>query len=136
MAAAKTVLDKAHLAIKDEYFDLDSWYGREQVKKKTERRAALSKAIQSWYQDQPAEEPIRAEASRCYLDLSPAKNERRIASLSQAFAALKRKLGLSNLIESLTLHFKLLDVHLTEEEQAAFVVEERTGPRTISVVPK
>jgi len=121
----------------DEYDVLHRWY--QQVKPKIDRHEALEREIRALFVDGtqfPATEPIRAEGTHCYIDLTPRKEMRRITSLSAAFAALKKAMGLGPLIDALTITFKLLDRWVSEADQAEYVVKEPTGPRTIEVVAK
>jgi hypothetical protein len=88
----------------------------------------------------PSDKPVRlmgtpgkgAGGSTYFLDLSAREMKREITDKSKAFAALKRILGLDELIERLTITFKLLESVVPEEKRSGYIKSERTGSRDIS----
>jgi hypothetical protein len=91
----------------------------------------LNKAVQAHFKDAPANEPIHAEGELYAVDLTQRENQQKITDKSKAFSALRKAMGITALIDALSYTVKLLDAHVPKDRQAAFVANERTGPRTL-----
>lgn len=81
---------------------------------------------------QPADRAVRLRGAKYYIDLAPRELRREISNKPAAFRALQRILGLSTLMERVTISFKVLDTTIPKDKQSAFVLTQRSGPRDIS----
>src|SRR6266496_777840 len=91
----------------------------------------LKGELQTHCENLPAELPTRLVGKKYYLDFSAREMQRKITNPAKAFNALKRAIGITRLIEAITITFKLLDQHVDAADQAAYVVKDRTGSRDI-----
>lgn len=115
----------------DEYGQLDQTI--QALTAVTKRHKQLEDAIRSWYADADPELPITVAGGTHVVMLTPRANARRILDMWKVYRAMGNvKAFLS--ICSVTL--KALEKALGEERAAKLVVEDRTGPRRISVVPR
>lgn len=118
----------------DRYGYLDARYL--EAKKWLDERETLKKVIQEHSTSAPADQPVRLEGKLYVVDLGLRENKRAVTNKARAFAALRKVLGMSGLTEALSYTLKLLDEHVPEASQTAFVSTERTGPRSIRSVIK
>ncbi len=123
---------RAQLA--DEYGELDRWHT--ESKPKLDRLKDLTKQIQSWYADAPADQVARLEGLKYMVDLSMREERTEVTDNAMAFDALALQMGQIKLIEALTITLKLIRAHVPETEQAKFLSKARTGTRDVSAVLK
>jgi hypothetical protein len=116
----------------DRFGVLDTRY--REAKPMIKERETLKKLIESRYESKPGAEAIRATGNLYYVDLGARDHERRITHQFKAFTALKKAMGITQLIGALKFTMKLIDAHVPTEQQSGFVVTERTGPREVSAV--
>ena len=97
----------------------------------------IKKQIGSWYADHPADKPAYCEGARYSVQLGVRENRRRITDKWKVFSLLKKILGLPALVDLLTIPLKeAVDKHIPEDRHKLFLVQERTGPRTLIPVPR
>ncbi len=108
---------------------LDARYA--EAKHWIDERETVHKTIQEHYKDFAGNLPIHAEGADYTVDLGMRENQQKITDKAKAFASLRKAIGIKALIEALTYTLKLLDAHVPKEKQAAFIMRERTGPRTL-----
>jgi hypothetical protein len=70
--------------------------------------------------------------AKYYVDLAPRELRREIKDKKAAFRALQRILGLTTLMERVTISFKLLDTTFGKDNQQSFVIVQRSGPRDMT----
>lgn len=92
--------------------------------------------VRSHYAKAPADIPVRAEGNLYFIDLTKREMERSVSNKKRAFDALKKAMGITALIEAITMTFKLLDAHIAPADQGTFVTQGRTGNRDVSAVLK
>lgn len=95
----------------------------------SDRLKQLREEINGWYANEPADKPVTVHGRLYILTLTPRENERSIVSMAKLFTAAGR-----------TTFLRLCRFPLTAFDQlklpAELVTTARTGPRTISAVPK
>jgi hypothetical protein len=114
-------------------------YGELQRRKKLnepdEDEAAVLKAeIESWHKDSPADKGPTEKGELYQIQLSPKRNQRTFKDKRKAFNVLMRTLGRDGLIAVIEIPFGVLDKSVPASAQAAFMTEERSGYRTLTVV--
>jgi hypothetical protein len=100
-----------------------------------DEKSVLSAEIQGWHKDDAGDVPVIDRGHLYEIQLSPRRNERTIFSKLKAWNALKKALGLHGLIALINIPMgEVLDKHIPKSAQKAFVSEERSGYRTLTVV--
>jgi hypothetical protein len=117
----------------DEYGEIKR---RLQLAEPDEQRAkALKDEIEGWHKDGPGDVPITERGAAYEVQLSPRRNERTIVDKRKAFDRLKKALGMDGLIAILDIPLTAgVDKVVPKSEQKAFIAEERSGYRTLTVV--
>lgn len=95
---------------------------------------ALKEKIQSWYKDAPGELPQTERGFIYEIQMSARRNERTITDKRKVYQLLKKSLGLDGLIAVLEIGLSVIDKHIPKSAQHAFIAEERSGYRTMTVV--
>jgi|ERR1041384_5796580 hypothetical protein len=114
----------------DEYGELDR-----QLALLTPRHKALKARFQAHFESHPADQPAVVHGSIYTLQLSARSKERTIVHQVKAWNILRKKIGLSALIALVKIPLTTaIDQHTTEAEQKTFLIEERSGSRTIKAV--
>jgi len=95
----------------------------------------LKDEIEGWHEDKPGDKG-QVEVGRLYLiQLSPKCNQRTVTDKKKAFHVLKKAVGIDALIALIQIPFgAAIDANIPKSKQKLFVVEERSGYRTLSVV--
>lgn len=95
------------------------------------RREALKRTVRSWPEDDKKSGGVSvAYASKRYVvTLGAAENQRRIRSLADVFKAV----GKTKFIGACSLTLKALGELLGDVKAADHVIEERTGPRPLTI---
>lgn len=102
-----------------------------------EEHELLKKKILASLASQPADLPAVAEGARYSLRLTARRLERVIVNRKLLFNRLRKLIGLDAFLDAITIPLgELVDKNFPVALQAAFLVSERTGPRTMTVVPK
>ena len=128
-------IDEGFSKVLDRFGALDLWI--QQNKPKLDEHAKLKKLIRERLDGAaPADQPYRAEGLEYYVDLGQKENQREITDPVKCFNALKKALGLDALVRALKYTLKLIDAHVSPEEQKKFVKQERTGARDVTAVLK
>lgn len=113
----------------DEYAELDRaiapW------KPKIARHKELRETITGWYDELPAADTFEAKGKKHTVRVSPREYQRRILSMGKV----KAKLGLKRFLELCSFTLKHLDAHIPTSEQTALVTRERTGHRSLEIIP-
>jgi len=99
-----------------------------------QRAKALKDTIEAWHEDDAGDLPVVERGLLYEIQLSPRRNERTVTDKKKAFAVLRKGLGLDGLIALLDIPFSTLDKNVPKSAQHAFVAEERSGYRTLTVV--
>ena len=99
------------------------------------RAKVLKEAIESWHKDGAGDVAVTERGALYEIQLSPRRNERTVTDRKKAFNVLKKAVGLEGLIALLDVPFGILDKNIPKSAQHAFVTEERSGYRTLTVVP-
>jgi hypothetical protein len=100
-----------------------------------QRAKVLREQIESWHKDDANDQPVVERGLVYEIQLSPRRNERTVTDKKKAFNVLKKALGLEGLIALLDVPFGIFDKNIPKSAQHAFVTEERSGYRTLTVVP-
>ena len=116
----------------DRYGELDR---RAQLHAPDEAEAkVLSAEIQSWHKDSAASKGPTENGEDYQIQLSPKRNERTLRDKRRAFNVLMRALGRDGLIAVIEIPMGVLDKTIPKSAQKAFMSEERSGYRTLTVV--
>lgn len=95
----------------------------------------LRDKINGWFENDPREGPLTANGRKWQVQLSAKRNQRTFSDKKKAFNLLRKRLGFDGLIAVLDIPLGVLDKNASDSERACFLVEERSGSRTLSVVP-
>jgi hypothetical protein len=125
-----------HLADKiDRYGDLDLQVQLFAPIK--EEHELLKKEIEASLADKPGDLPAVVDGRRYQIQLTARRNERTIVNKRKLFNRLKALIGLDGFLALITIPLgEGVDKNVPKSERSAFLVEERTGARTLSVVPQ
>lgn len=118
----------------EEFGELDRRY--QEAKPWLDRREDLKAKFREQTDPAPAELPYLVESPNFTLQLSAKGQKREITDKKRAFEALKKTLGITKLIQAVGITFKVLDQHLSEEQQKPFVSRKYTAAREVTVVAK
>lgn len=88
----------------------------------------LRKEIVAWFEDQPADK-VCIESGKLYEVEASEKGEERTINI----AKLAKKLGPKRFLAVVTVPMKLLDQHVSPEDQKDMVTSARTGSRRVKV---
>lgn len=91
----------------------------------------IRKEIVSWFENEPADK-VCTEAGQHYEVEASAKGEERTINI----AKLAKKLGPKKFLSVVTVPMRLLDQHVSPEDQKDMVTTARTGNRRVTVRPK
>jgi hypothetical protein len=100
-----------------------------------QRAKALKDTIEGWHKGDAGDVPVVERGALYEIQLSPRRNERTVTDKKKCFNALKKTLGLDGLIALFDIGLGVLDKNVPKSAQHAFVTEERSGYRTLTVVP-
>jgi hypothetical protein len=114
--------------VADEFGELERRI--QEFKPVRDRHEALKKQIQTWFEQEPADQPASVEGKLYLVQASARANQRKVKSIASLF----RRLGKALFLEVATVPFTAIDRVLPAEEHEKFVSEERTGSRTIKAV--
>jgi len=99
--------------------------------------ANLKQKINSWFVNHPADQPAIADGYRFSIHLSAQESRRSIFDKYIAFSKLRKLLGLKETVELLTIPLgAAVDKFIPEPQHAEFLKRDRTGPRTLTPVPR
>jgi hypothetical protein len=102
-----------------------------------EEHELLKKEIELSLADKPGDLPAVVESSRYQIQLTARRKERTLIDKRKLFARLKKQLGLDGFLALVTIPLgEGVDRNIPQSEHKLFVAEERTGSRTLSVVPQ
>ena len=117
-------------AVVDELGELDEWW--ESIAAKRKRREGLREQAQSWFAKAKADDAFKEPGTRFVLFAGLRASQRRITSmvkLRKALGAIAR----FDAVVSVVLG-KLDELMSPEQQTAAGIVEDRTGPRVVKTV--
>jgi hypothetical protein len=125
-----TLKPRDRVSIVDEFGRLDTELAG--FKPRIARHEQLRKQIQSWYDEENAEHSFLAEGKEYVLEVTARANERKILSMAEV----KRRLGLARFLKLCKFPLGVLDEIIPPAEQSPLVSIERTGNRSVRVIPK
>jgi hypothetical protein len=100
-----------------------------------EEHAALKAEFQSWHEHDQADKPV-IEAGQIYqVQMSPRTNKRTILNKKKVFEMMRRALGIDALIGIVDIPLSEIDKTIPESMQKGLLHKERSGYRTVKVVP-
>jgi hypothetical protein len=98
------------------------------------RLRVLSAKIQMRHEHDQGDEPVVERGQVYEVQMTPRRHERTIYNKKKAFEALRAALGLDGLIAILDIPVTAIDKVIPRSRQKAFVHEERSGYRILTVV--
>ena len=102
-----------------------------------EEHDLLKKKIEAGVANRPGDLPSVLDGHRYQLQLTARRNERTITNKKAVFNRLKKLLGIDGFLALITIPLgEAVDKNIPKSEHRAFVVEERTGSRSIKVIPQ
>lgn len=128
-AKAALVID-IRAPIVDEFGELERKVA--EFKPTRDRHEALKKQIAGWFEATPADQPDQVEGQVYVVQASPRANQRLITSIPKLF----RRLGQKLFLEVASIPLKAIDAHIPASEHESFIVEKRSGSRSIKAVLK
>jgi hypothetical protein len=124
----KLSLPKNYVALIDELGRLEA--DLEKITPKLERAKVLRGEIGRWCDQMPADQEYVVDGDRYAAAVSRRDNQRKIVSLGKIF----RVVGQAEFLKVCSLTLKALDSLIPRNKQGRFVLEERTGKRTVKLV--
>lgn len=115
-------------AIVDEFGELARQLA--QAKPLRDRYDRLSKEIQSWYEDKPADESFVAEGSRYTVQVSARQTERTVHNKPW----LCNWMGLERFLDHATIGLRSIDSLVPKVWHGEFITEAQTGRRSLTPV--
>lgn len=91
----------------------------------------LRKEIAGWYADKPAEQSFTESGKAYVVEVSPCGEVRQVN-----IAKLAKRLGPKRFLQVVQVPMKLLDAHVSPEDQRDMVTTTRTGARRVTVSKK
>jgi len=114
----------------DEFGSLDR-----EIKLRENRRDFLkTDVITPYLNTLDPNKPQDLRGLRYVIQATPNTNERTVVSPAKLIAALKKAIGMAALMAELKVLLATVDKYIPKSQQKAFVVEERTGSRRLTVV--
>ena len=117
-------------AIIDEYGRLSTHL--KGLNEKIKRQEQLRKMILTWYTGGEVDQAFDEDGQLFSVHIGPCALQRSIRSM----VALKDRLGLTKFLKLCSFSLERLDTVLLPEDQSTFVVQQRTGPRTVIAIAK
>jgi hypothetical protein len=126
--------DADRRAVIDEYGDLNLQI--EHLAPQVARHAVLKAEIVSWSKDQDGAKPCVFPADRWTVQFMPRENRRTIFDPRKAFAMLKKVIGIEATMALVDVPLGAgIDKFIPEDKHKLFLVQDRTGPRTMKCIP-
>lgn len=113
----------------DEFAELDARVAA--WKPALARHKELRETITAWYDEMPADQAFEAKGNMFAIRISPRELQRKIVSMTKV----KAKLGLKLFLDLCSFTLKNLDAHIPTAEQKHLVAQQRTGHRSVTVIP-